>query len=89
MFPFGLAGILPKVNWVIRISFKELPKILYYSNKLYLIGMGRQIKYLLDQIDSISNDYDMRNFCDMNSLIDFTILIVNNSASVVVMFIAW
>jgi len=89
MFPFGLAGILPKVNWVIRISFKELSKILYYSNELYLIGMRRWIKYLLDQIDSISNDYNMRNFCDINGLIDFTILIVNNSAFVVVMLIAW
>jgi len=58
MFSIGLTRALPKANQVIRISFKEIPKILCYSDRLHLIGMEKRIKYLLGQIDIISNDYD-------------------------------
>jgi len=72
MFPFSFAKALPKKNWVIRISLKEVPKIFYYSNELNLIRMGERIKYLPGQMDSISNDYDMWNVINVDGLIDFT-----------------
>jgi len=67
VFAFSFAKALPKNNWVVRISLKEIPKIFHYSNRLNSI---RKIKYLPGQIDSISNDYDMWDVINVDGLIN-------------------
>ena len=70
MFLFSLARALLKNNQVIRISLKEIPKIFHYNDGLNLIRMEERIKYLPSQMDSISNNYDIWDVINMNSLID-------------------
>ena len=69
MFSFSFVRALPKNNWVVRISLKEISIIFYYSNRLNLI---RKIKYLSGQMDGISNDYDMWDVINVDGLIDST-----------------
>ena len=66
----SISQAIPEINDVIRFFIKKCPEILYYSNRLKLIGMRWWIKDLFCQVNRISNDYDMRYIEDLNCLID-------------------
>ena len=68
--PVSTLKAIPKCNRVVRAFFKESSKSLGNRNRVQLICMERQIKDLSYSVNSISNNNNILNIQDLNSLIN-------------------
>ena len=68
--PVSTLKAIPKCNRVVRAFFKRSSKSLGNRNRVQLIWVERQIKDLSYSVNSISNDNNILNIQDLNSLIN-------------------
>jgi len=66
----NITRTIPKCDRVVRTLIKESSKILRYSNEVQLIWVERQIKYLPYSMNGISDDNNILDIWDLNSLIN-------------------
>ena len=70
--PFEMAGTFPEFNGIVFMFVEEIAKIQKDSCWLDLIGMDQRVKDLLDCMNGISNNNNLWNIAESQSLIDAT-----------------
>jgi len=71
IFLFGFTRALLKLNQIFKVSIKELFKILFYGDRLYLIRIHQWAEFFC-WMDTISYYNNIWYVCDMDCLIDST-----------------
>jgi len=62
MGSFSVTWTILEIDWILSMFIEKCSKILSYGYQLQLIRVNCEIKYFLCQMNSISDDDDMRHF---------------------------
>jgi len=68
----SFAETFPENNGIMVILFEEGSMVLCISNKLDLIWMGQEIKYVSYWVNGIYNNYDVISALNLDHLINST-----------------
>ena len=62
MGPFSITWTILEINWILSMFIEKYSEILSYGYQLQLIRLNCKIEYSLCQMNSISDDDDVRHF---------------------------